>query len=118
MCLILIQVSQPYKQAIAGLHGIVFYGPPGTTNQWQPVDSNIGAIVKRLIGQEQDDWLEVDSNIDLWFGVGDEKLTVGHHRVLLTHWVGNAWEKFCSSEYDHKRWRAFERTRCLITAGN
>eukprot|EP00969_Alexandrium_andersonii_P186143 8223726-Alexandrium_andersonii.AAC.1 len=31
-------------------------------------------------------------------------------RVLVTHWVGRAWERFCSGKYCHMRSRAFQVT--------
>ena len=37
-------------------------------------------------------------------------------RILITHWVGNAWQELCSSKYDQLRKRCWEKTGCLITA--
>ena len=43
-----------------------------------------------------------------------EKLGVEERRILLTHWIGEAYN--CFSKYDSSRYRCFEKTGCLITA--
>ncbi len=37
-------------------------------------------------------------------------------RILLTHWIGEAYNRFLSSENDASRYCCFEKTSCLITA--
>ena len=60
---------------------------------------------------------EMDENIDIWLGNGAEKkLDTRQRRILITHWVGDAWELLQSDEYDRSRYRCFEKTGCLITA--
>ena len=36
---------------------------------------------------------------------------------MLTHWVGNATEKLSAEDYGKVRYKCFEKTGCLITAG-
>ena len=82
----------------------------------QPVDAGYGYSYKKLVAQSQDQWLELEDNVDLWMGNGSKKLSVGDRRILITQWVGEAYEKIKSSDYDHFRWRCFQKTGCLITA--
>ena len=37
-------------------------------------------------------------------------------RILITHWVGEAYSKLMGDDYSNSRWRSFEKTGCLITA--
>ena len=37
-------------------------------------------------------------------------------RILITHWVGNAYKKIISKDYKPYVWRMWEKTGCLITA--
>ena len=67
---------------------------------WKPVDHGYGAIYKRLIGQIQDKWLEIDENIDLWLtGKYRKEFTVSNCRTIITHWVSAAYERLQSEEY-------------------
>eukprot|EP00112_Aurelia_sp_Birch-Aquarium-sp1_P017284 Seg3990.4 transcript_id=Seg3990.4/GoldUCD/mRNA.D3Y31 product="hypothetical protein" protein_id=Seg3990.4/GoldUCD/D3Y31 len=59
----------------------------------------------------------MDDNIDLWLGNSTErKLDTKQRRILITHWVGDAWELLQGNEYKESRYRCFEKTGCLITA--
>ena len=101
------QVSNDFKAAVRELNGIVYFGPPGATDIWQPVDAGYGYILKKLTAQAQDAWLELDENLDLWT---QGKLSASDRRILITQWVGEAADKLQSPDYDHFRWRCFEKT--------
>ena len=73
-------------------------------------------MLKQKVSRIQDDWLEHDNNIDLWLGNSDKKLTAKKRRILITHWVGEAYSQLMTDEYSQSRWRSFEKTGCLITA--
>jgi len=45
-----------------------------------------------------------------------KRLGAKERRILLTHWIGEAYNRFLSPEYDTWRYRCFEKTGCLITA--
>ena len=71
--------------------------------------------MKQLIGQAHRDWLDFDVNSDRWFG-HENSFTAMERRILLTHWSGEAWNKFTTDEkYEQVRWNVFERTGCLLT---
>ena len=110
------QTCDGFREKIKQLNGIVRYGPVGKTDTWQPVDSGFGHLLKVLISNEQQDWLEHDENMDIWLGNDGKKFTAKDRRILITHWVGDAWGKLQDPKYDHSRWRCFERTGCLLTA--
>ena len=101
------QVSNDFKAAVRKINGIVYFGPPGATDIWQPVDAGYGYILKKLTAQAQDAWMELDENLDLWT---QGKLSASDRRILMTQWVGQAADKLQSSDYDHFRWRCFEKT--------
>lgn len=109
------QTCDAFRKKIKALNGIVTYGPAGQTDAWQPVDSGFGRLLKILISNEQQDWLEHEQNMDKWLGNDDKKLSAKERRILLTHWTGEAFEKLKHPKYDHSRWKCFERTGCLIT---
>ena len=82
----------------------------------KPVDGGFGRLLKVLIKAEQQEWLECDENIEKWIGNDQEKFSAKDRRILMTHWIGEAFEKLQGSKYDYSRWQCFERTGCLITA--
>lgn len=110
------QVTDDFKKAVRDINGIVYYGPSGATDLWQPVDAAYGSTLKKLITQEQDQWLELEDNIDKWLGNSEKPLTASDRRILISEWVGNANKKMQDKTYDKFRWRCFEKTGCLITA--
>ena len=71
--------------------------------------------MKILTKNEQQDWLEENEHFEKWAGNAD-KFTAKERRILITYWVGKAFEKLQTSPYEHAKWRCFERTGCLITA--
>ena len=109
------QTCDAFREKISSLGGVVKYGPAGKTDSWQPVDSGFGRLTKSLAFAEQQDWLDHDTNMDRWLGEGD-KFMARDRRILITHWVGEGWEKLKDPKYDHCRWRCFERTGWLLTA--
>ena len=50
------------------INGIVWFGVSGATDIWQPIDYDIGKILKQIVSRIQDEWMERDDNIDLWLG--------------------------------------------------
>jgi hypothetical protein len=62
----------------------------GHTDYVQPVDAGLGRQLKIYIGQEMDEWLDDDDNLEKW---EDNSLTASDRRVLLTHWTAAAWAK-------------------------
>ena len=110
------QLSDLFKSEVSKLGGIVWYGVPNATDIWQPVDSGFGQLLKKLTDHEQQQWLESDENIDIWLGNSEKKLTAKERRILITHWVGEAYKKLQSDQYKNSRFRCFQRTGCLITA--
>jgi hypothetical protein len=54
----------------------------------QVLDVTVNKIMKQYIEEFEDQW--VDKHFDEWKA---SKFNVGQRRVLLTQWVGQAWEK-------------------------
>ena len=88
-----------------------FLTPPECTDLTQAVDAGLGRNVKVLTAKEFECWLEYDENLEKW---EDGKLSASDKRILITHWVGAAWEKLFSNK-DYHPDRYFERTGCLLT---
>ena len=108
-------VHENFRKSVSNRKGITWFGVPGATDIWQPVDGGDAATLKALINQQFFDWLDDDENIEKWCG---EKsyITAGEKRIVITHWAGNVYRKLCDCRYDNFRWRLFEKTGCLITA--
>ena len=99
------------------LGGDTRYGSPGKTDAWQPVDVGFGRLLKVLTNAEQHEQeLEHDEKIEKWIGNDREKFSAKYGRILIKHWVRDAFEKLQGSKYGYSMWRCFERTGCLITA--
>lgn len=113
------QTSDAFKKSVHDINGLVWFGLPGATDKWQPVDAGYGFTLKHLIKKVQDEWLDLEDengqpNIDLW---ADSKgLSASHRRILFTEWVGKASDMLNHSNYDNFRWNCFEKTGMLMTA--
>ena len=59
--------------------------------------------------------MDDDENAEKWYG-HDSSFTSKERRILITHWIGEAYEKLTSAAYDHLRLRVWQKTGCLITA--
>ena len=75
-------LKESFRNSIQDLGGIPWFGVPGATDIWQPVDGGYAATLKRLINQEFFDWLDDDENIEKWYGAD---------MILITQWSGNAY---------------------------
>ena len=84
-------------------------------NLWQPVDAGYAQILKVLIGQAQRKWLDDEENAEKWYG-HESSFSAKERRILITHWVGEAYKKLAGSEYDNLRLRVWQKTGCLMTA--
>ena len=49
-------------------------------------------------------------------GNSEKPFTTSDRRILITQWVGEAFEELKKPEYDNMRRRCFEKTGCLLTA--
>ena len=90
------QTSDEFKEAVANLdgvcwYGVCWYGVPGVTDIWQPVDAGYAELLKVKIRQEHYNWLDSDENTDKWYGL-DQKISASDRRILITHWVGEAYK--------------------------
>ena len=109
------QESDKFKSAVAALNGVVWFGLKNATDLWQIVDAGLAQMLKFFIGQAHRNWLDKEGNADRWYG-NESTFTASERRILITHWVGEAWKKLCSPDYDHLRKRCWEKMSCLITA--
>ena len=101
-----------FRAAVQKTNTLLWFGPPGATHLWQPVDANEGALLKQLYDQVQDEWLDVEENMTRWEG----KVSVSDRRMLILEWTEKAWQLFCGANHNHSRHRAWERTGGLMTA--
>ena len=59
--------------------------------------------------------MDSDENADKWYGE-DNQFTASERRILITHWVGEAYNALVDERCDRFRREAFERRGCLLTA--
>ena len=106
------QVSVNFKETVSSLGGVVWYGPPKSTDLWQPVDAGYGRLFKNLIAKEYHAYLDSCSDFEF------NQISARERRILTTQWVGKVWNNIHQegSIYNECLWRYFEKTGCLITA--
>ena len=80
------------------------------------VDVGLGQMLKVLVAREHQIWLDQEENAERWYGNNSEPFGAMERRILITHWVGEAWKALCGPNYDHFRRRCWEKTGCLMTA--
>ena len=61
-------VHESFRKSVSNQKGITWFGVPGATDIWQPVDGGYAATLKALINQQFFDWLDDDENIEKWYG--------------------------------------------------
>ena len=72
--------------------------PTDSTGELMFIDDGIGARIKHLIGEQQDDWQEQGDNLSRWSsGPKDGGLRAWEKRVHMTLVVGRAWETLCTT---------------------
>ena len=109
------QMQDDFKVSVSNANGLLWYGLPGATDLWQPVDAGYAASLKSLISIEHRKWLDTDNHSDRWFG-NEVPYTAKERRILITQWAGEAWNVLNSSKYDKQRKKCCSMTGCLLTA--
>ena len=84
--------------------------PPNKTDQVQPVDRGLGRQLQIYMGQEEDEWLEDDENLQRY---ENNELTTSDRRILLAQWYCKAYQKAMESRATRKY---FEHAGALLTA--
>ena len=110
------QTNELFLSEVRKLNGIVWFELAGATVIWQPVDCGFGYMLTSLVRTMQDECLQSDNNIDLSLGNGEEKLDAKQQRILITRWVGEAYNRLSGEKYASSRCRCFEKTGCFVTA--
>ena len=104
------QVQPVFLAILRSINCFRWLLPVKSTSETQPVDAGLGRLLKYLISVEFEEWLEIDENLDLW---ETGKLTASEKRILVTRFVGSAWEKlFSNPNYTPRAY--FEKTGCLL----
>ena len=86
-----------FKDAVAGAKGLLWYGLPGATDLWQPVDTGYAATLKALIAVEHRKWLDTDNHSDRWFS-NEEPYTTKKRRNFDYALGGGSVESFALSQ--------------------
>ena len=105
------QIQPEFVDRLSTVNGFRYLFPTDCTEQVQPIDGGVGYQLKVETGHEFEDWLEDDENLDLW---ENGKLSESDKRILITKFVGAAWEKLCSNKNFNPD-VYFQKTGCLLT---
>ena len=105
------QIQEQFLNLLKTVNCFRWLLPSQSTSETQPVDAGLGRLVKLHIAQEFESWLEIDENLELW---ENGKLSASEKRILVTKFVGSAWDKiFLSGKY--KPTCYFQKTGCMLT---
>ena len=107
------QESDEFKEKVAELNGVCWYGLKDVTDFWQPVDAGYAQVLKQLVAIQQREWLDIDDNADKWYD-GDT-FTAKERRILITEWTGKAWEQLSEPKYDYLRKKCWTGTAQLYS---
>ena len=91
------QMQDNFKDAVAGAKGLLWYGLPGATDLWQPVDTGYAATLKALIAVEHRKWLDTDNHSDRSFS-NEEPYTAKKRRNFDYALGGGSVESFALSQ--------------------
>ena len=62
------QCKDEFKEEVLNINGVVWHGVPTATDLWQPIDSGYDELLKVLMTQQHNTWLEDNSNAERWYG--------------------------------------------------
>eukprot|EP00474_Spongospora_subterranea_P005982 CRZ06440.1 hypothetical protein [Spongospora subterranea] len=88
--------------------GKLMYFPPNVTDMIQPIDAGAGRMMKYHVALQLDKELENPAFLSKWT---DGKFSARERRILITKWVGNAFDEIIKLGRVH---RYFEKTGCLL----
>eukprot|EP00794_Sanderia_malayensis_P001546 gene1546-1709_t len=78
------QVTGDFHNVCKELASTLVYALPAEEkDKCQPVDQGDGYLIKKLMGQQLDKYLEQSDNLLKW----QSSLTAGERRILITHWL-------------------------------
>ena len=109
------QIVDDFKRKVSEIGGVCWYGVPNATDIWQPVDAGYAEQLKVQIKHEHFKWLDSEENAEKWYNVHNT-FSASERRILLTHWIGNAYNNLIDTRFDDFRYRLFQKTGCLLTA--
>ena len=108
------QKQPAYIDALAELGVDDHKVPPDHTDEAQPIDRGLGRQVKIYIGQQFDEWLQDDDNLERWESTTrGTALSASDRRILLAHWFNKAVKKALQGD---AKWKYFEHAGALLTA--
>ena len=106
------QITQEFHMKCKKLASTLVYQlPPNEMDKCQPVDQAEGNIIKKLMGEELDHYLEEGENLERWH----LHLTAGERRILIIKWFVEAWHKL-NTNYLKYTEKLFYKTGLLVTA--
>ena len=109
------QIADDFKRKVSEIGGVCWYGVPNATDIWQPVDAGYAEHLKVQIKHEHFKWFDSEENAEKWYNI-DNTFSASERRILLTHWIANAYNNLIDTRFDDFRYRLFQKTGCLLTA--
>ena len=92
------QWRDKFKEDVSNINSMVWYGLPSATDLWQPVDSGYSQLLKVLMIQQHNRWLNDDNNAERWYG-NKKPYSAIEYRILISYLAGEAYKKLCSNDY-------------------
>ena len=92
------QTLQRWREQMAQTATYVFHGPKNGTHVWHCVDRHVGKMVKGLFRDLQEGYANEDDGMQNF-----KLLAARDRRILATHLVGQAWERYIGEKHQQHR---------------
>lgn len=87
-----------YLEHLKSLNTTAWFLPANQTESAQPLDQGYFAVLKHYYSLAMEEWLTVQTNVDRWEGIEQEKFSAQDRRIQILKWIRVAKSKMAEKQ--------------------